>query len=230
MLFKKTTLLFSLVVFIFLTTSQAYKSTYSNKIRKGFEKLVDVQTLDSSIRVDLKYASTDNFMKKRLYFDIEKAYLQKSIAQRLVKCNTLLKTLRPSFRLLIYDAARPKSIQQAMWNALDTIPVKKRTKFVSNPTNGSVHNYAAAVDLTICDLQGNPLDMGAGYDDIRLIAYPSKEEYFLKKGLLSNKQLANRKLLRKVMTSQNFKNIPTEWWHFNGVSRKEAKAKFTILE
>jgi D-alanyl-D-alanine dipeptidase len=63
-----------------------------------------------------------------------------------------------------------------------------------------------------------------------LIAYPSKEEYFLKKGLLSNKQLGNRKLLRKVMTSQNFKNIPTEWWHFNGVSRKEAKAKFTILE
>ena len=213
-----------------LTSFKLNQSQNPKKLRKGFEKLVDIQTLDSSIRVDLKYATTDNFMKKRLYFDIDKAYLQKVIAQRFIKCNTYLKKLHPNYRLLVYDAARPRSIQQAMWDALDSIPVKERTKFVSNPANGSVHNYAAAVDLTICDKYGKVLDMGAGYDDIRLIAYPSKEDYFLKKGLLSNKQLANRKLLRKVMNSQNFKNIPTEWWHFNGVSRKEAKVQFAILE
>lgn len=217
-------------ILLVLTSFKLNPSQNPRKLRKGFEKLVNIQSLDTSIYVDLKYATTDNFMKKRLYFDIDNAYLQKEIAQRLVKANTLLKKLNANYRLLIYDAARPRSIQQAMWDALDTIPVKERTKFVSNPANGSVHNYAAAVDLTICDKNGKALDMGAGYDDIRLIAYPSKEEYFLKKGLLSNKQLANRKLLRKVMTSQNFKNIPTEWWHFNGVSRKEAKAKFTILE
>jgi D-alanyl-D-alanine dipeptidase len=230
MIFKNIILVFSLLALVFLTTSQTNKSSNTKKIRKGFEKLVDVQTLDSSIQVDLKYATTDNFMKKRLYFDIDKAYLQKGIAQRLVKCNTYLKTLQPNYRLLIYDAARPRSIQQAMWEALDTIPVKERTKFVSNPTNGSVHNYAAAVDVTICDRNGKAVDMGAGYDDIRLIAYPSKEDYFFQKGLLSKKQLANRRLLRKVMTSQGFKNITTEWWHFNGVSRKEAKAQFAILE
>ena len=217
-------------ILLVLTSFKLNQSQNQKKLRKGFEKLVDIQTLDSSIRVDLKYATTDNFMKKRLYFDIDKAYLQKVIAQRFIKCNTYLKTLHPNYRLLVYDAARPRSIQKAMWDALDSIPVKERTKFVSNPANGSVHNYAAAVDLTICDKYGKVLDMGAGYDDIRLIAYPSKEDYFLKKGLLSNKQLANRKLLRKVMTSQNFKNIPTEWWHFNGVSRKEAKVQFAILE
>ena len=222
--------LFLWILLIFLTTSQSKKPFDTQKIRKGFEKLVDIQTLDSSIRVDLKYATTDNFMKKRLYFDIDKAYLQKVIAQRFVKCNTYLKKLHPNYRLLVYDAARPRSIQQAMWDALDSIPVKERTKFVSNPANGSVHNYAAAVDLTICDKYGNVLDMGAGYDDIRLIAYPSKEVYYLKKGLLTKKQVENRKLLRKVMTSQGFINIPTEWWHFNGVTRKQAKVQFAILE
>ena len=230
MLIKKITLVFALFLLVFIITSQKNKSTDTKKIRKGFEKLVDIQTLDSSIRVDLKYATNDNFMKKRLYFDIDKAYLQKVIAQRFVKCNTYLKKLHPNYRLLVYDAARPRSIQQAMWDALDTIPVKERTKFVSNPANGSVHNYAAAVDLTICDKYGDVLDMGASYDDIRLIAYPSKEVYYLKKGLLTKKQVENRKLLRKVMTSQGFINIPTEWWHFNGVTRKQAKVQFAILE
>ena len=217
-------------ILLVLTSFKLNPSQNPKKLRKGFEKLVDIQTLDSSIRVDLKYATTDNFMKKRLYFDIDKAYLQKVIAQRFVKCNTYLKKLRPNYRLLVYDAARPRSIQQAMWDALDSIPVKERTKFVSNPANGSVHNYAAAVDLTICDKYGNVLDMGASYDDIRLIAYPSKEVYYLKKGLLTKKQVENRKLLRKVMTSQGFINIPTEWWHFNGVTRKQAKVQFAILE
>ncbi len=217
-------------ILLVLTSFKLNQSQNPKKLRKGFEKLVDIQTLDSSIRVDLKYATTDNFMKKRLYFDINKAYLQKVIAQRFVKCNTYLKKLHPNYRLLVYDAARPRSIQQAMWDALDSVPLKERTKFVSNPANGSVHNYAAAVDLTICDKYGNVLDMGAGYDDIRLIAYPSKEDYFFKKGLLSKKQIENRKLLRKVMTSQGFINIPTEWWHFNGVTRKQAKVQFAILE
>lgn len=227
---KKKGVYFVFCLLIVLTSFKLNQSQSPKKLRKGFEKLVNIQTLDSSIHVDLKYATSDNFMKKRLYFDIDNAYLQKEIAQRLVKANTLLKKLHANYRLLIYDAARPRSIQQTMWDALDTIPVKERTKFVSNPANGSVHNYAAAVDLTICNNTGKPLDMGAGYDDIRQIAYPSKEDYFLKKGMISKKQIENRKLLRKVMITNGFTNIPTEWWHFNGVTRKQAKALFKILE
>ncbi len=227
---KKKGVYFVFCLLIVLTSFKLNQSQSPKKLRKGFEKLVNIQTLDSSIHVDLKYATSDNFMKKRLYFDIDNAYLQKEIAQKLVKANTLLKKLHANYRLLIYDAARPRSIQQTMWDALDTIPVKERTKFVSNPANGSVHNYAAAVDLTICNNTGKPLDMGAGYDDIRQIAYPSKEDYFLKKGMISKKQIENRKLLRKVMITNGFTNIPTEWWHFNGVTRKQAKALFKILE
>lgn len=192
--------------------------------------LVDILTVNSSIKVDLKYASTDNFMRKKLYFDIDKLYLQKDVAERLSKCQNYLKKLRPDLSLLVYDGVRPLSVQQAMWDALDTIPVAKRVKFVSNPANGSIHNYGAAVDLTICDSKGNPLDMGAGYDDIREIAYPRLEAKFLASGELTQEHIENRKLLRKVMASQGFMNIPSEWWHFNACTRAQAKARYEILK
>lgn len=192
--------------------------------------LMNVQSIDSTIQVDLKYASTDNFMKRQLYFSIDKLYLQKDVADRIAKCQSYLKTLHPDYSLLIYDGVRPVEVQQRMWNALDTIPVSERGKFVSNPKNHSIHNYGAAVDLTIVDESGNPLDMGAGYDDIRKIAYPSLEAQFLTSGELKPFQVENRKLLRKVMKSQNFINIPSEWWHFNAYSRSEVKRRYEVLK
>ncbi len=198
--------------------------------RAGLDQLIDIQLVNPSIKVDLKYATADNFMGKRLYFDIDKLYLQKDVAERLSKCQQYLQKLNPELSLLVYDGVRPLSVQQAMWDGLDTIPVARRTKFVSNPASGSIHNYGAAVDLTICDANGKPLDMGAGYDDIREIAYPSLESEFLASGELTQAQVDNRKLLRKVMASQGFTNIPSEWWHFNACSRAKAKIRYEILK
>jgi len=192
--------------------------------------LVDIQTVNPTIKIDLKYATEDNFMKQRLYFDIDKVYLQKDVAEKLSKVQEYLQSLDPNLSLLVYDGVRPLSVQKAMWKALDTMPVHERLKFVSNPVSGSIHNYGAAIDLTICNRDGKPLDMGAGYDDIRLVAYPSKEAHFLQTGELSVAQVENRKLLRKIMKYQGFSNISTEWWHFNACSRVEAKRKYRILE
>ena len=192
--------------------------------------MTDVQTVNKNIRVELKYATDDNFMKIKLYERIVHAYLQHDVAIRLGKCQDYLTSLQPNLHLLVYDAVRPLSIQKKMWKALDTIPIKQRVKFVSNPANKSVHNYGAAVDLTICDEAGQPLDMGAGYDDMRQIAYPSLEKTFLANGLLTQQQLKNRVLLRKVMSSQKFSGIPTEWWHFNGCTRDVAAKKYKVLE
>jgi D-alanyl-D-alanine dipeptidase len=198
--------------------------------RAGLDQLTDIQTIDKTIQVDLKYATTDNFMHQILYKDIQHLYLQKDVAVRLSKCQQYLKKINPSYSLLIYDGVRPLAVQKAMWDALDTIPFSERTKFVSNPANGSLHNYGAAVDLTICDENGIALDMGAGYDDIREIAYPKFETRFLETGELTVEQIDNRKLLRKVMSSQRFTNIQTEWWHFNACSRATAKIKYEILK
>ena len=200
------------------------KATYSGL------GLIDVQSINKDIFVDLKYAGKDNFMKMKLYKKLSKALLQKEVAKRLSACQIYLTKIDNSLHLLVYDAIRPLSVQQKMWDALDSIPVVLRTKFVSNPQNGSLHNYGAAVDVTICDQQGHSLDMGASYDDIREIAYPRLEKKFLENGELTVDQVENRKLLRKVMASQEFSNIDTEWWHFNACTRAEAKEKFPILE
>jgi D-alanyl-D-alanine dipeptidase len=191
--------------------------------------LIDIKEINATILVDLKYGTNDNFMKKKLYHRINKAYLQKDVATRLSACQDFLNQIKPGFKLLIYDAVRPVSVQQKMWDALDSIPLKERVKFVSNPKNRSLHNFGAAVDLTICNEKGEILDMGAGYDDIRKIAYPKLESYFLNTGELKPFQVENRELLRKVMQKEGFRNIPTEWWHFNACSRKQAILKYQVL-
>lgn len=200
-------------------------------INANFQKLglIDVTDVDPRFLVEVKYAGTENFMGVRLYDSLNSIYLQQEVVERLKKVQDVLDSLRPGYRLLIYDGVRPLQVQQEMWDAMDSIPVVQRGKFVSNPVWGSVHNFGAAVDLTIADELGKPLDMGAGYDDFRDIAYPAKEAEFLKSGELTKLQYENRRLLRKVMRTQNFTNIPTEWWHFNAYSRITASKKFKQL-
>ena len=195
-----------------------------------FEGLVDVRGYNNAIYVDLKYASEDNFMGLQLYERMKRAYLQPDVAQRLAYCQVYLSALDTSMHLLVYDAARPVDVQQLMWNALDTVPASQRGKYVSNPANLSLHNLGCAVDITICNSEGIALDMGAGFDDFRDIAFPSKETQYLKSGALTNEQHENRLLLRKVMSSQKFRQLPTEWWHYNAYSREVARKKFSALE
>jgi len=193
--------------------------------------LKDIQSVDSTLLVDLKYTSTDNFMKMDLYGDLEKVYLQKEVAERLRKVNQYLQHHHPSLRLIVFDGVRPRSVQEKMWKAMDSIPFNERIKFVSNPKNGSIHNYGAAVDLSIFDLEKDSLlDMGAGYDDLRKIAYPIFEDSFFALGQLTAYQIENRQLLRNVMSKGGFWVLDTEWWHFNAFSRAKCKELFELIE
>jgi D-alanyl-D-alanine dipeptidase len=191
--------------------------------------LVDIQSVCDSILIDLRYSTTNNFLNEDVYGNLNKVYLQPSVAKDLVKSQRFLQSIDSSLTLLIYDGVRPRSVQQKMWDILD-MPINEKTKFVSNPKNGSIHNYGAAVDLTIAKLDGTPLDMGADFDDIRRIAYPRLEAQFLASGELTQQQVDNRKLLRKVMKAGGFYNIQTEWWHFNRYNRAKAKELFEIVE
>jgi zinc D-Ala-D-Ala dipeptidase len=193
------------------------------------DTLVSVDHFNQNIWWELKYATTDNFMHRVLYDTLKKPYVQIEVARRLAKSQEYLTGRNSNYHLLVYDGLRPLSVQWEMWNALDTIPAFERGKFVSNPRNGSVHNYGAAVDLTICNSNRKPLDMGAGYDDIRKIAYPSLESEFLAVGEITQEQIDNRKLLRRTMKSQAFSNIPTEWWHFNAFPRPVVKGKYQVI-
>lgn len=197
-------------------------------LHKG-DTLVSVDHFNKNIWWELKYASTDNFMHRVLYDTLKKPYVQIDVARRLAKSQEYLTRRDFAYHLLVYDGLRPLSVQWEMWNALDTVPFLERVKFVSNPKNGSVHNYGAAVDLTICNSKRKPLDMGAGYDDMRKVAYPSLESEFLASGEITQQQIDNRKLLRRALKSQGFSNIPTEWWHFNAFPRPVVKSKYQLV-
>ena len=191
--------------------------------------LTNIQDIDSSLKVDLKYSTTDNFVGINMYGDIKNAYLQPDVAQKLANAQKYLKDTFPDYSLIIYDAVRPRSIQQMMWDSVK-IPEHLKHKFLSKPKYGSLHNFGAAVDVSIIDENNKALDMGTPFDCSEKRAYPSLEKINLKKGIITQKQIDNRKLLRLVMDSAGFFNIQTEWWHFNSCYRKEARKLYAIIE
>ncbi|CAN5217715.1 hypothetical protein BH23BAC1_BH23BAC1_13830 [soil metagenome] len=191
--------------------------------------LVNIQDLDSSLKVELKYSTEDNFIGIDLYGELKNCYLQQKPAQMLVQAQKYLKEIYPEYSLLIYDGARPLIIQQQLWDTLD-MPAAEKKKYVADPQVGSIHNYGSAVDLTITKADGQPLDMGTPYDFFGELAYPSKEKEMLEKGLLTEEQVQNRQILKQVMRKAGFTPIEYEWWHFNALSRKKAKEVYNIIE
>lgn len=193
--------------------------------------LLDLQSLDEEIRVELKYSSRDNFVETDLYGTLELAYLQPEVALALAEASRLLRRDNPYLRLLIYDAVRPLRVQRVLWQKLDSLPVEERRKYVTDPEEVSLHNYGCAVDLTLFDLEtGRPLDMGTPFDYFEELAYPKLERRMLNEGRLSLRQLNNRILLRSLMRDVGFTPITTEWWHFNFHSRKTAATKYPVIE
>lgn len=192
--------------------------------------LANIKEVDSSILVELKYSTEDNFMEKDVYGCLTNCYLQPDVAERLKACQEELKSIDSNLTLLVYDGLRPRLVQQYMWDLLD-MPINEKVKFVSNPAKGSLHNFGAAVDITLYDLTTQqPLDMGTPYDYIGVLAWPTKEPAMLKDSLLTQEQVDNRILLRSVMKEGNFFNIQTEWWHFNACYRDKAKELYWIVE
>ncbi len=192
--------------------------------------LVDIQELDPTLLVELKYSTTDNFMKMDVYGDLETCYLRKVPAEMLEKAHSILKEAHPDLRLLIYDGLRPRSIQWILWNTLNDVPESERSNFVANPKSGSIHNFGAAVDLTVAHKNGTPLDMGTHYDYFGDLAFPRLEDSLIVVGDLTQEHVDNRAILRDAMTQAGFSPITTEWWHFDSFPYKETKRKFSIIE
>jgi len=182
---------------------------------------------DSSIMVSLMYTRADNFTGEILYNELKEAYLHPDAMRCLLKAQQLLKARRPDLTLAVYDAARPMSVQQKMWNAVKGTSVRS---YVSNPAHGGgMHNYGVAVDLTLATLQGDTLPMGTKIDHLGKEANINNEAALVRQGKMTTEAWENRKLLREVMKQAGFKTLPSEWWHFNLVSRNEAKRKYKVI-
>lgn len=224
----KTSLSLTLFVCSLISYGQTKISGFERKfLERG---LVDVQKLDPTIKVDLKYSTTDNFIKEDVYGDLERAYLQPMAAEKLAKANQFLKQEKPNYTLLVYDGARPRSVTKIFWTRMNHLPYNRREDFVADPAKGSIHNFGCAVDLTIADGRGKALDMGTIFDFFGQEAEPRREAAMLKAGKLTPQQVENRKLLRRVMKKAGFTSIETEWWHYNAMSREKAKAKYGFIE
>ena len=217
--------LFVLFFFVNLPLSAQKSATAQSMEAQG---LIEITTLDSTIQVSLMYSRADNFTGKILYSDLREAYLHPIAAKALVQAQKSLRQRRPDLSLKIYDAARPMSIQQKMWNV---VAGTKKSIYVSNPKNGGgLHNYGMAVDITLCDVTtGDTLDMGTKIDFLGSYAHIDQESSLVKKGIISVQAKRNRELLRSVMREAGFTPLRSEWWHFNFISRAEARAKYKII-
>lgn len=227
----KVNIIFTVLFLFIILLSNAQTSidncSYEQNMAK--QNLVNIKFVDPSIQVELKYSTNDNFIGKDVYGCIVNCFLQKDVAQKLANASRYLHLEDTKYNLLVYDGARPASIQKILWESLKHFSPAKRAFFVADPAKGSIHNYGCAVDLTIADANGKALDMATKFDYFGELAYPSKENEMLKKGKLTKIQVANRKLLRKVMLKAGFTAIKYEWWHFNAVSRENAKMKYKII-
>ena len=183
--------------------------------------LVDIHSVDSTIRVSLMYARADNFTGRVLYNDLAKAYLLPEAAQALARAQRMLKRLHPGYTLVVFDATRPMSVQQRMWNVVEGT---SKAIYVSNPAHGGgLHNYGLAVDISIADARGDTIPMGTRVDYLGKAAHVSDEAIRVQRGTLGKQAYQNRLLLRRVMRQAGFKTLPCEWWHFNYKTRAELR-------
>jgi serine beta-lactamase-like protein LACTB len=165
-------------------------------------ELVELTALDSAIKLDIRYAGTNNFVGVPFYKS-GKAFLQRPAAKALVRAHRKLK--EKGYGLLIHDGYRPWHVTKMFWEATPA----KFHNFVANPEEGSRHNRGCAVDLTLYDLKtGKPVEMVGGYDEF------SDRSYADYPGGTSL-QRWHRALLRRAMEAEGFTVYEAEWWHFD---------------
>ena len=164
--------------------------------------LVELIKLDPTIKLDIRYATTNDFLGTPVYTQA-RAFLQRPAAEAVVRANRELKT--HGYGLIIHDGYRPWYVTKIFWDATPD----DRKLFVANPASGSKHNRGCAVDLSLYDLAtGKEVQMPSGYDEMTKRAYADYPG-----GTPKEREL--RALLRQAMEKQGFTVNPTEWWHFD---------------
>lgn len=164
--------------------------------------LVELTKLDKTIKLDIRYATADNFMGRVVYPEA-RAFLQRPAAEAVVRVHKQLK--KEGLGLAIFDGYRPWSITKLFW---ETVTLEQR-KFVADPAVGSKHNRGCAIDLTMFDRKaGRLLPMPSGYDEFTERASPNYTGG-------TDEERANRDKLRRLMEAEGFTVNSDEWWHFD---------------
>jgi kynurenine formamidase/D-alanyl-D-alanine dipeptidase len=189
---------------LFIAAASLHAQDAPPKENRAFREadLVELVTIDPTIRLDVRYAGKNNEFGRPFYSQA-RAFLQRPAAEALMRVNRALK--EKGYGLLVFDGYRPWSVTKAFW---DATPADKKI-FVANPKNGSRHNRGGAVDLTLYDLStGREAEMGGAYDEMTARSYVTYD-----KG--PKDALGRRELLIDAMGNEGFFVYPFEWWHFD---------------
>ena len=171
------------------------------------KQMVDIKTMIPGITLDLRYATRNNFMHKKLYPTVASTYLRLPAAEALQ--NVQIELNEMGLGLKIFDAYRPYSVTEKMWEPI------KDDRYVADPKKGSGHNRGIAVDLTITNLKTKAeLNMGTGFDNFSDTAHQTFTA-------LPEETLQNRKLLKTLMEKYGFNAFATEWWHYSLPNAKD---------
>lgn len=190
--------------------------------------LVDVLSVDSTLRVKLIYSTADNFMHRDVYGDLETAYLLPHFARKVAHAQRLLRERRPGWRLLVCDAARPISVQRLMYKLVEGTSDQV---YVANGNRGGRHNYGVAVDVTLLDETGSEADMGTPVDFFGEEAHTGNESALADEGRISAVACRNRQLLREVMREAGLVPYRREWWHYEEpMPMSEVRTRFGLLD
>lgn len=227
------------------TTFVSAQESSIDELMKSYN-MVDITTLDSSILVELKYSTTDNFVGVDMYGDLERAYLEREFAQKVVLAQSILKREHPNLTLLIYDAARPISAQRTMRRCVEGSALES---FVADGTRGGRHNYGVAVDLTIATEDGTPLNMGAEFDEFSeassvkgtpdtsdkssrtIDVYRGYITELANLGIITYEAAQNRILLIEVMCEAGLYPYRKEWWHYEDIMpMSSVRSKYQLLD
>jgi D-alanyl-D-alanine dipeptidase len=171
-------------------------------------ELVELRKLDRSIKLDIRYATSNNFLGRPVYTEA-RAFLQRPAAEALVRANNTLR--KKGYGLIIHDGYRPWSVTKIFW---DATPADKK-QFVADPSQGSRHNRGCAVDLSLFDLKtGKEVVMPSGYDEM------SERSHINYTGG-TEEQRRLRDVLRAAMEAEGFVVYDPEWWHYDYKDWKE---------
>lgn len=195
--------LFTTAAFCLILFSCAFAQSWPPKEENRREAdLIELIKLDKTIKLDIRYATADNFVGRAVYPEA-RAFLQRPAAEGLVRVHKLLQ--KKGLGLVIYDGYRPWTITKLFW---DVVTPEQR-KYVADPAKGSKHNRGCAVDLGIYNLKtGKAVPMPSGYDEFTERASPDYQGG-------TDEERSNRDLLRRLMEAEGFTVYAEEWWHFD---------------
>ena len=160
---------------------------------------VNLKEYSADFVYDMKYASSDNFLKSKVY-DCAECFLRLKTVKALIEANKIF--IKKGYKIKLFDCYRPLDIQKKMWEIVPN-PI-----YVANPSKGSIHNRGGAIDITLVDKKGKELEMGTAFDFFGIEASHNYPHF-------SSKIKQNRKLLKTVMIQQKFNSFDSEWWHYN---------------